>query len=280
METQPNTVEHSGVEGNTKTSNPTTRSRGWCYTWNNYTEDDWKNIVEWSDTETQQYVVGKEVGASGTPHLQGYVYFKNAKTFKQMKDKWGQVHWEKAKGKPDDNFKYCSKDNDYKSKGFEVKLSLQEQLKARLMKKYQAIKWKPWQQEILDLIKTEPDDRTIHWVFDPKGNSGKSFLCKYLLMTEECIIADGKKDNVMNQVKIKLVDEEKEFRVVLLDIPRSSEGYINYGVIEQLKNGFIYSGKYEGGQCIFDNVHVIVFANFLPDYTQFSEDRWNTVDLS
>ena len=77
-----------------------------------------------------------------------------------------------------------------------------------------------------------------------------------------------------------LSEEEKEFKIVLLDIPRSAEGYINYGVLEQLKNGLLYSGKYEGGKCLFDDVHVVVFANFMPDRSQFSEDRWNIIELN
>lgn len=132
----------------------------------------------------------------------------------------------------------------------------------------------------MDFIDERPDSRTINWIYDPIGNCGKSFLTKYLALTKEIIIADGKKDNIFNQVNRKLNEEEKEFELVVLDIPRSSEGYINYGVLEQLKNGLIYSGKYEGGMCLFDDVHVIVFANFMPDRSQFSKDRWRIIEIT
>ena len=117
------------------------------------------------------------------------------------------------------------------------------------------------------------------WVLDTAGGRGKSFLAKYLYLTFPTIIADGKKDNVFNQLKTKL-DEGIEPRLVLLDIPRCGQGYMNYGVIEQLKNGLCYSGKYEGGDCVFEPPHVIVMANFEPDYTQFTGDRWKVIDLS
>ena len=68
--------------------------------------------------------------------------------------------------------------------------------------------------------------------------------------------------------------------VVLCDIPRTALGYINYGAIEQLKNGILYSGKYEGGVCIFPPPLVICVANEKPDLTALSVDRWNVVEIT
>jgi len=272
------TVETQGVVGNTITT--TLRTRGWCFTLNNYNEEEYENIKVYGHTNTAKFVVGKEVGAKGTKHLQGYLYFSNGKTFDQIKKINPKAHWEKAKGNPDQNFKYCSKEGDFESKGFEKKITLGMKLREKCLKKYENVEWKDWQKSLISKIEKKPDSRTINWIVDLAGNSGKSFLTKYLALTREVIIADGKKDNIFNQVNRKLNEEELEFELVILDIPRSSEGYVNYGVLEQLKNGLIYSGKYEGGMCIFDDVHVIVFANFHPDRTQFSEDRWNIVELS
>lgn len=68
--------------------------------------------------------------------------------------------------------------------------------------------------------------------------------------------------------------EDEDPKIIICDIPRTNLEYINYGAIESIKNGMIYSGKYEGGQCIFDNPHVVVFANELPDGSKMSRDRW------
>jgi len=284
-----NTVEL----GNTKTNSK--RSRGYCFTLNNYTEEEYENIKENLHKNTVlKYILGREVGKQGTPHLQGYLYFKEGQTFDYVKNKvvGPRSHIEKAKGTPKQNKNYCGKDDDYISKGFEEKEenSYDKEQKIilaarldRLRAEYENVVWKPWQRQVLDILETKADTRTIHWVYDPIGNSGKSYLTKYIYLTRKIIIADGKKDNVFNQVctmvngdkKNKVLPEEPE--VVLLDIPRSSEGYINYGVLEQLKNGLIYSGKYEGGICAFEALHVIVFANFHPDRSQFSDDRWNII---
>jgi hypothetical protein len=275
----PDTVKHSKAQserGNTKTLS---RSRGWCYTWNNYTEDDRISLLNWQTQQTQCYVMGKEVGESGTPHLQGYMYMVNARTFDQMKKHWPKVHWEKAKGKPKENRAYCTKDGDYVEGGWKVEPAEKSKERAtRALERYNDVVWRDWQCDILKRVAEAPDDRSVIWVVDLKGGHGKSFLAKYLYLTIPTIIADGKKDNVFNQLKTKL-DEGIDPKLVLLDIPRCGQGYMNYGVIEQLKNGLCYSGKYEGGDCVFDPPHVIVMANFEPDYSQFTGDRWRVIDI-
>jgi len=45
------------------------------------------------------------------------------------------------------------------------------------------VEWREWQQEITDLTKTQPDGRTIHWYLESEGNTGKTFLRRYLQTT-------------------------------------------------------------------------------------------------
>lgn len=266
-------------KGNTKPCSNATRSRGWCFTLNNYTESDWKDISDWLLPSAHQYIVGKEVGEQGTPHLQGYLYCENKMSFKQIKDKLPKAHIEKAKGTPKQNRNYCSKDGDYIEHWIETKEQKQQKRIDHALERYKNVQWKPWQQDVLNKLAEKPDDRTVYWIYDRQGGNGKSFLCKYLYLTRNTIIADGKKDNIFNQMNIKVNEQELEPEIVMLDIPRCGQAYMNYGVIEQIKNGLIYSGKYEGGDVIFDSPHIIIFANFEPDYEQFTSDRWHVINL-
>lgn len=69
------------------------------------------------------------------------------------------------------------------------------------------------------------------------------------------------------------VKKGRDPQIVIWDVPRSVEDHISWQAIESVKNGFFYSGKYEGGQCMFDNPHVVIFANIPPPKGHLSEDR-------
>lgn len=61
---------------------PNIRSRKWCVTINNPTEDDW-NQMHSIDCEYKVYA--PEVGEKGTPHIQGYLHFQNDRWMKALK---------------------------------------------------------------------------------------------------------------------------------------------------------------------------------------------------
>lgn len=89
-----------------------TRKRAVCFTLNNYTEQDVLAINSLHDPDFQYVCYGKEVGESGTPHLQGYVYATNANTFSWFCARLPRCHCEFAKGSPDQAISYCFKDGD------------------------------------------------------------------------------------------------------------------------------------------------------------------------
>lgn len=92
------------------------RSRGYCFTLNNYTDKEHHELCQLFAGGGFKYIIfGKEVASSGTPHLQGYAYMPNAITSKGFKKKLGnsRVHVEGAKGTAEENRVYCSKDGDF-----------------------------------------------------------------------------------------------------------------------------------------------------------------------
>lgn len=50
--------------------------------------------------------------------------------------------------------------------------------------------------------------------------------------------------------------------------------------MEAFKNGRMFSSKYCSVNKQFKIPHVIVFANYTPDLTQLSMDRWKLIDLA
>lgn len=269
----------TGASGNTS---PQPRrvgtAKGWVFTWNNYAEN-WEELFSsqfgtdgTAGTKVSKFVVGKEVGESGTPHLQGYILFNQRvrplSLFPPTVD-WGKkLHWEAAKGSPDQNFQYCTKDGDYIAKGFPKPLKLIKDLR-------------PWQQGIVDLIKTEPDDRSIHWYWESEGNIGKSALCKLMVHKHNAkYCGAGKEADILYHIMNSGIEKE-DIGVVVYDIPRSHEGHVSYAALERIKNGMVFSPKYESGQLLFNPPHIIIFANFPPAFPEkMSSDRWKIVELT
>lgn len=83
-------------------------SRCWTFTLNNYTE---KDVQMFKDFEKKYLSMGREIGESGTPHLQGCIIWLRNYTFKSLKKLVPKAHWEKAR--EIDCMNYTFKDQDY-----------------------------------------------------------------------------------------------------------------------------------------------------------------------
>lgn len=86
------------------------RSRGWVFTLNNFTEEDENRLVV-PPTHVRYVCWGYEVGESGTPHLQGCLWTYNPVRMPTVKDYVGdRAHVEIARGQPSKAIAYCEKD--------------------------------------------------------------------------------------------------------------------------------------------------------------------------
>jgi len=231
-------------------------SKCWCFTVNNWTEDQKSELSR--IFRGSRWIMGEEVGESGTPHLQGYVKFSKAvRPLEHVKVKG--VHWEKARGSVDQNIEYCSKDN--KAAGNLIKRPLPE------------IKISGWQLMVDIRLDNEPDNRTILWIWSGRGGKGKSHYVRYLAQYRDAFVCGGKAGDILFGI-IKYVEEEGVApKIVVLDCPRANLDFMNYGALEQVKNGLWFSGKYESKMYIGPYMHVMVFCNCEPDYTKISRDR-------
>lgn len=86
---------------------PTIQNKYWCFTLNNYTDDEEKTI---QSIDCQYLIYGKEVGESGTPHLQGYIEFSRKRGFGAVKRMFpGRTHLEVRRGTASEAAEYCRK---------------------------------------------------------------------------------------------------------------------------------------------------------------------------
>lgn len=92
-----------------------TQGKRWCFTLNNYTETDCLSITGWQDVK--YFIYGKEVGDSGTPHLQGFVIFHKNKRLSAVKALLPRAHWEIANGNSKQASDYCKKDGNFFEQG-------------------------------------------------------------------------------------------------------------------------------------------------------------------
>lgn len=85
-----------------------------CFTINNYVEEDISRLQILFEEEAKYWIIGKEIGESGTPHLQGYASYKRRRTFDVIRNQLGaRAHIERSRGTARQNREYCSKGGEF-----------------------------------------------------------------------------------------------------------------------------------------------------------------------
>lgn len=262
------------------TSNP--RARYWIFTWNNYTEENVIEMTNFCDKECVEYNFQREIGKEGTPHLQGFWHFKNPRHFNALKKTFPVIHLEKAKNIAAAR-EYCRKE--------ETRVGDTISGGSRVPKDpLNGLTLKDWQKELIEIINSDPDNRSIYWYYDEHGNCGKTTLAKHLCIRhpDEILYLSGGPAAckygittfLYNKVKGKLVRNDKILRAAIFDYTRSQDDRVSYQALEEVKNGIFFNTKYESMQVLFDCPHVVVFANFMPELERLSQDRWKIVNIS
>lgn len=89
------------------------RTKQWCFTLNNYTEEEQKQIDFAVDREDVVYMCyGEERGTEGTPHLQGYFELSRKLVLSSVRKLAGleRAHFEPRRGSQNQAIEYCRKD--------------------------------------------------------------------------------------------------------------------------------------------------------------------------
>lgn len=87
------------------------KKRAFAYTLNNWTEEEYQQLI--SIKGVNYHIIGDEIAASGTPHLQGYIVFNNPRSTKiaALKKVFPKrISIAVARKSSEHNFIYCSKE--------------------------------------------------------------------------------------------------------------------------------------------------------------------------
>lgn len=290
------------------------QSKRWCFTINNYDDADQERLRALAPSVVY-LVFGREVGETGTPHLQGFVVFATNKRLRGVKSLIGQrAHCETARGTSAQAATYCKKDDDFEEfgqlPGPQGRTNLYEDFRewivaqpskptardvaaewpsifmrsGRVMEYVDLIyrvdlnvpgEFREYQQHLANRLEGEPHGRRIIFVVDEAGGTGKSwFVRKWMSLHHEVTqcLSIGKRDDLAH-----VVDESKS--VFLFDLPRSQSEFLQYSVLEQLKDQMVFSPKYNSRmKMLHHRPHVVVFMNEHPDMTKLSQDRYDIIN--
>jgi len=290
--------------------------RRYAFTLNNYTctQVEALNRSLDDDAQVRYALYGKEVSDSGTPHLQGYISLKSKKRLGAMKKLFGnEIHFEGCKGSEQSNIDYCSKDGDVTTFGtpstqgkrsdldavkeaidngatlsdlneehFGCMMRYGKNIASYHRSKHNTPKQIPnhslreWQSDLADCLKLPADERTIAFVVDYKGNEGKTWFTKHISNiygTKVQVMKPGKKADMAYELR-------NDIKIYFLDCTRVQTERIPYDFLEELKDGSVFSGKYESvTKHMADNLHVVVLMNSDPDMRAMSQDRYHIIKL-
>lgn len=259
-----------GETGNTRQISP---AKHWIFTLNNYTDDEVKMIMEIDRSIVPILGFQEEIGEEkGTPHLQGYVCFAKKKrpleVFKSKRIKWIKCENIQA------SRNYIQKTYTKKEGGIRYLRGIEPIFNGP------EIELTDWMQELSDILDQTPDFRKIYWYWDTEGNSGKSIFSQWLFHNKERVITlSGKAADMKHGIVTYKEKNNCLPRIITIDIPRQGKDFISYTGLEEIKNMYFFSGKYEGGMVSGARPHLIIFSNSPPDYHQMSSDRWEVREI-
>ncbi len=91
--------------------------RNFCFTLNNYTEEEEKKVQQYAADSCVYLVYGREVGEEKTPHLQGYAELSRRTRFNTVQNAIPRAHLEARRGTQEQALTYCKKEGNFEEYG-------------------------------------------------------------------------------------------------------------------------------------------------------------------
>lgn len=242
----------------------------WIFTLNNYKASDVLELLQM--LKKHKYVFQEETGDEGTPHLQGYVHFCT-KVRPKSEIPIPEIHWEKCK-RIKNSIDYCSKFKTRTGKCYTNMEGVEPLVDPMVGKTY-----RKWQIDLEKILAEPPDDRTIYWIYEPKGGAGKTTWMKSMCIRHTALVLEGKAADIKYGIK-SWKERKKPTRLLFFSFVRDTDWKrFNFRAMEAAKDGMFFAGKYESDMSLFNNPHIICFANVPPRREGISEDRWRIFEI-
>lgn len=249
----------------------------YAFTLNNYSRTEYEQIKSFCSVSAKKWIIGQEIGEQGTHHLQCYMSLHTKQRITALKKIEGfeRCHFEEAKASWQENFKYCSKDEQYECFPAYARPRIAKPIVLRIPDY-------PWQSDIIRMVKEPPtSDRKITWIYDEHGCGGKTTLMKYLFQQELCAFTTGgKKTDIMNLMLNHKERLQLDYWCVCFNLTKDTNPeHVSYTSMEMLIDGIVENHKFECSNFLIHTPHVIVFANILPAFHKLSIDRWDVYTI-
>ena len=294
----------------------TTRTQGkrWVFTHNNYSAEDETRIQALFQSDDVKYgVYGREVGESGTRHLQGFIVFIGNKRFNAVRRLFPRAHIEQALGTSQQARDYCKKDGDFFEAGtFPGASGNRTDLDALFR----------WGDEFTEAHGRGPTSPEVARAQPEAYLRYPRVVRLFQARAPAPSLREGTPNEWQNELEQELedqaddrsivfyVDEEggkgktwfqqyyltkypdqvqilsvgkrddlayaidETKRIFFFNVPRDGMQFFQYTIAEQLKDRMVFSTKYQSRLKVLPTTpHVIVFANEQPDDTKLSADR-------
>lgn len=207
--------------------------------------------------DIHKWIIAKEIGNDGYKHWQ--IRFRWRGTFEGLKQLFPKAHIEEN---AQDDYKYEKKDGEY--------LTSEDGI-GQLQTRYGRLRDN--QRIILDNVSNQ-GDREIDVIIDPYGNTGKTWLARYLYQRGRGFYVPPTITDARTLIQYVANGYDKE-EIVVIDIARSTK-WTNalYVAVETIKDGLVYDARYKTTVRDIHGVKVLVTCNVCPKLDKLSRDRW------
>lgn len=292
---------------------PSARSRRWCFTINHPTPAISEKIFDLNVTYS---VVGREIApTTGTPHLQGFLIFPEARNRAAIIREVGAGHWVPARGTSLQASDYCKKHDDFIEHG---------ELPTKSGKRTDIDLILEWLDDFIKATNRAPNAREVTAGCPRAMLRYRDFVGFARLRAPLPTIRVGEPKVWQRELEVELLGDANDRTILfyvdptggsgktwfiqwfwsrnqescqilatgkrddvafsvdesksifLMNVARGSMQFFQYSILENLKDQLVPSPKYASCmKTLLKCPHVVVFCNEEPDMAILTEDRYD-----